>query len=202
MQKLAQILIDQSHRQAWAVDYELAAQINPANPADASYAKMAEAASLAGFGVSSFTSAPITKELLAGFDVFVLPHASTDEWEKTIGVGTPALSESEIAVLKEFVAAGGGLVVLGETDQPKYGNNFSELTEVFGVKIANQTVQDSIENFKDVATWIKGDLQKSFEHDLSFKVKETAFYRAGVLEILDGANAEVVAQSSPSAYPA
>jgi hypothetical protein len=202
MQKLAQILIDQSHRQAWAVDYELAAQMNPANPADASYAKMAEAASLAGFGVSSFTSAPITKELLAGFDVFVLPHASTDEWEKTIGVGTPVLSESEIAVLKEFVAAGGGLVVLGETEQPKYGNNFSELTEVFGVKIANQTVQDSIENFKDVATWIKGDLQNSFEHDLSFKVKETAFYRAGVLEILDGANAEVVAQSSPSAYPA
>jgi hypothetical protein len=202
MQKLAQILIDQSHRQAWAVDYELASKMNPANPADASYAKMAEAASAAGFGVSSFSSGPITSESLVGFDVFVLPHASTDEWEKTIGVGSPLLSESEIAVLKEFVASGGGLVVLGETEQPKYGNNFSQLTEVFGVKIANQTVQDSIENFKDVATWVKGDLQKSFEHDLAFKVKETAFYRAGVLEILDGANAEVIAQSSPSAYPA
>jgi hypothetical protein len=180
MQKLAQILIDQSHRQAWAVDYDLASKLNPANPADASYAKMAEAATLAGFGVSSFTSGPITAEALAGFDVFVLPHASTDEWEKTIGVGSPVLSESEIAALKNFVSSGGGLVVLGETEQPKYGNNFSELTEVFGVKIANETVQDSIENFKGVATWVKGDLQKSFEHDLAFQVNETAFYRAGV----------------------
>ena len=202
MQKLAQILIDQSHRQAWAVDYDLASKLNPANPADASYAKMAEAATLAGFGVSSFTSGPITAEALAGFDVFVLPHASTDEWEKTIGVGSPVLSEAEIAALKNFVSSGGGLVVLGETEQPKYGNNFSELTEVFGVKIANETVQDSIENFKGVATWVKGDLQKSFEHDLAFQVTETAFYRSGVLEILEGANAEVIAKSSPSAYPA
>ena len=202
MQKLAQILIDQSHRQAWALDYELASKMNPANPADASYAKMAEAASLAGFGVSSFSSGPITLEALEGFDVFVLPHASTDDFEKTLGVGSPILSQSEIAVLKDFVAAGGGLVVLGETEQAKYGNNFSELTEIFGVKIGNETVQDSIENFRGVATWIKGDLQKSFEHDLAFKVTETAFYRAGVLEILDPTKAEVIAQSSPSAYPA
>ena len=112
MQKLAQILIDQSHRQAWTLDFELASKINPANPADASYAKMAEAATLAGFGVSSFSSGPITSESLAGFDVFVLPHASTDEWEKTIGVGSPVLTSAEIQVLKEFVAAGGGLVCL------------------------------------------------------------------------------------------
>ena len=202
MQKLAQILIDQSHRQAWALDIELASKMNPANPADASYAKMADAASAAGFGVSSFTSGPITTASLSAVDVFVLPHASTDDWEKTIGVGSPVLSPEEIAVLKQFVAGGGGLVVLGETEQPKYGNNFSTLTEAFGVKIANETVQDSIENFKGVATWVKGDLKKSFEHDLAFKVIDTAFYRAGVLEILDPENVEVIAQTSPSAYPA
>ena len=202
MQKLAQILIDQSHRQAWALDIDVAAKLNPANPADASYSKMAQAAEVAGFGVASFSSGPITAKALEEAQVLVLPHASTDDWEKTLGVGSPVLTQQEITALTDFVAQGGGLVILGETEQSKYGNNFSELAEVFGIKIANETVQDSIENFKDVATWVKGDLQKSFEHDLSFKVRETAFYRAGVLEILEGANAEVIAQSSPSAYPA
>ena len=202
MQKLAQILIDQSHRQAWALEIDVAAKLNPANPADASYSKMAQAAEDAGFGVASFSSGPITAQSLEEAQVFVLPHASTDDWEKTLGVGSPVLTQQEITALTDFVAQGGGLVILGETEQSKYGNNFSELAEVFGIKIANETVQDSIENFKDVATWVKGDLQKSFEHDLSFKVRETAFYRAGVLEILEGANAEVIAQSSPSAYPA
>ena len=202
MQKLAQILIDQSHRQAWALENDVAAKLNPANPADASYSKMAQAAEDAGFGVAGFSSGPITAQSLEEAQVFVLPHASTDDWEKTLGVGSPVLTKKEITALTDFVAQGGGLVILGETEQSKYGNNFSQLAEVFGIKIANETVQDSIENFKDVATWVKGDLQKSFEHDLSFKVRETAFYRAGVLEILEGANAEVIAQSSPSAYPA
>ena len=202
MKKMAQILIDQSHRQAWAIDRDLATKMNPANPDDAGYSKMAEAAAAAGFEVSGFTAGPISKESLVGIDVFVLPHASTDEWEKTLGYGSPVLSAAEISALEEFVADGGGLVILGETEQSKYGNNFSELAEVFGVKIVNETVQDSIENFKDVATWVKGELQKSFEHDLAFQVTDTAFYRAGVLEVSDSVDAKVIAKSSPSAYPA
>ena len=202
MKKFAEILIDQSHRQAWAVDADLAKTLNPANPADASYAKMAEVAELSGFGVSSFSSGPLTEQSLSAADVFVLPHASTDDWEKTLGHGSPVLTPSEISTIKDFVFNGGGLVVLGETEQAKYGNNFSELTEVFGVKILNETVQDSIENYKDVASWVKGEFQQSFEHDLAFKVSDAAFYRAGVLEVSDSADAFVVAKSSPSAYPA
>ena len=160
MEKLAQILIDQAHRQAWAVDIDKARELNPANPADASYAKMVETAEANGFGVSSFFSGPITKEALALADVFVLPHASTDDWEKTLGHGSPVLTASEIQALKDFVFKGGGLVVLAETEQPKYGNNFAELTEGFGIKILNETVQDSVENFKEVPTWVKADLKK------------------------------------------
>ena len=202
MKKLAHILIDQAHRQAWAVDLDVAKTLNPANPADASYSKMAEAVAASGFGVSSFSAGVLTKESLADADVFVLPHASTDEWEKTLGTGSPVLSASEISAIKDFVFDGGGLIVLAETEQPKYGNNFAELTEVFGIKILNETVQDSIENFKDVATWVKGDLKKSYEYDLALKVSSVAFYRAGVLEINSSADAWVVAQSSPSASPA
>ena len=202
MKKLAQILIDQSHRQAWAVDLEVAKALNPANPADASYAKMAEAAEASGFGVSSFSSGALTRDALAGSDVFVLPHASTDEWEKTLGHGSPVLTDAEISAIKDFVFDGGGLVVLAETEQLKYGNNFAKLTEIFGIKILNETVQDSIENHKEVATWVKGDLKKSYEYDLALNVSSVAFYRAGVLGIDSSADAWVVAQSSPSAYPA
>ena len=201
MRKNASILIDQSHRQAWAVDLDKARELNPANPADASYAKMAEAARGFGFGVSSNSAGPITKEMLSSTDLFVLPHASTDDWEKTLGTGSPVLSDSEISAIKDFVSEGGGLVVLAETEQAKYGNNFSSLTEAFGIGIGNETVQDTENNFKGVATWVKAELKKSFEHDLGFKVSETAFYRSGVLEIKDGSNAEVIASSSTAAMP-
>lgn len=199
MQKIAQIVIDQAHRQAWSVDFERASKMNPANPKDASYSKMAEVAEAAGFGVEANKDL-ITPAKLASTDVLVLPHASTDEWEKTIGEGSPLLTKEEIESVKEFVANGGGLVVLGETEQSKYGNNFSELTEAFGIKFNNETVQDTKENLNGVATWVKAALKPNFEHDLGFKVSEAAFYRAGTLEVSD--SAEVIATSSASAFPA
>ena len=186
MQKATQILIDQSHRQAWSIDAEKAKELNPGNPQDSGYSKLVLSAEASGFGVRSHETGTFTKESLSGVDVLVIPHASDDDWEKTLGEGSPKLTSDEISAVKEFVNAGGGLVVLGESEQPKYGNNFSELTEHFGIKIANATVQDSENNFKGVATWVLADLKKSFEFDLGFKVEQTAFYRSGVLEIKDG----------------
>lgn len=199
MQKLAQILIDQAHRQAWSIDPAVAAKMNPVNPKDASYQKMAELAMAAGFGVSASRTA-FSKESLAEADVLVLPHASTDEWEQTIGEGSPVLSAEEIASVKEFVERGGGLVVLGETEQSKYGNNFSELTESFGIRFNNNTVQDPEQNLNGVATWVKAALKPNYDHDLGFQVSEAAFYRAGTLEVSE--TAEVIATSSETALPA
>jgi len=201
MQKATQILIDQSHRQAWSTDAEKAKELNPGNPQDSGYSKLVLSAEASGFGVRSHQTGTFTKESLSGVDVLVIPHASEDDWEKTLGEGSPKLTSDEISAVKEFVNSGGGLVVLGESEQPKYGNNFSELTEQFGIKIANATVQDSENNFKGVATWVLADLKKSFEFDLGFKVDQTAFYRSGVLEIKDGSDAQVIATSSASATP-
>jgi hypothetical protein len=202
MQKLAQIVIDESHRQAWSSDLAKASSMNPGNPADASYQVMADWAKSNGFGVSVHAEGPFTKQSLSGCDVLVLPHASTDDWEKTTGSGSPVLTAEEISNVQDFVRAGGGLVVLGETEQAKYGNNFSSLTELFGIKIKNETVQDSTKNHKGVATWVLGDLHKSFEHDLVFKVDDACFYRAGVLEVDPKANVQVVATSGSNASPA
>jgi hypothetical protein len=202
MQKIAQILIDQSHRQAWAVDFQKAQEINPVKPTDASYSKLASSASESGFGVDVHSNGPITKEALSRSDVLVLPHASTDDWEKTLGEGSPVLTLEEIEAVREFVSEGGGLVVLGETEQSKYGNNFSELTEVFGIKIQNATVQDPSHNFQGNATWVVPELQNNYKHDLAFGVRSTAFYRAGVLELDSEREIEVIASSSKEALPA
>lgn len=199
MQKIAQILIDQSHRQAWSIDWEVASKMNPINPKDASYQKMAEAAMAAGFGVSAVSSS-LSKEALAKADVLVLPHASEDDWEKTIGQGSPKLTNEEIQNVKDFVERGGGLVVLGETEQSKYGNNFAELTEAFGIGFQNETVQDGEHNLGGVATWVKAALKPNYEYDLGFQVSEAAFYRAGTLRVSD--SAAVVATSSATALPA
>ena len=82
MSKFTNILIDQAHNQAWAVSEELAAKMNPANPADASYSKMAAAAERNGYQVSLHESGLISADALENVDVLVIPHASSDDWEK------------------------------------------------------------------------------------------------------------------------
>ena len=202
MRRTARILVDQAHRQAWTCDLELAASINPANPADASYALMAQSAVDGGFELSINETAAITAELLADVDVFVLPHASEDEWEKTVGYGSPKLSSNEIDALEQFVAMGGGLLILGETEQQKYGNNFAQLASRFGVKISNATVQDPVSNFNKVASWPKPELPRLTRADLNFQVQDVFLYRAATLEIETGTDAEVFLKSSETAMPA
>jgi len=202
MQKYNELLVDESHRQAWTTDIEKAAVMNPGNPADASYAKLAKTAEANGFNVSVHHTGEITKSTLDKVSVLVIPHASTDDWEKTVGEGSPVYSAQEIEAILNFVKDGGGLVVLGETEQQKYGNNFGELTKHFGIGFLNATVQDSERKHKDVATWVLGDLHKSFEHDLTFRVGEACFYRSGALAIDLDAEVQVVATTSSSAMPA
>jgi hypothetical protein len=202
MRRTPRILIDQSHRQAWTCDLELAARMNPANPADSSYFMVAEAARKDGFELTINESSEITAELLSDVDVFVLPHASQDDWEKTVGYGSPKLTDAEISALEEFVLSGGGLLILGETEQQKYGNNFAQLASRFGVKITNATVQDPVSNLNNVASWPKPELPRLTRADLNFQVQDVFLYRAASLELEAGTNAEVFLQSSQHALPA
>ena len=64
---------------------------------------------------------------LAGCDVLVIAHPSDPRWERTTGTGSPRLSDEELDAIEAFVRGGGGLIVLGETEQEKYGNNLNEL---------------------------------------------------------------------------
>jgi hypothetical protein len=176
--------------------------MNPANPADASYAKLRELAEDAGYEVLAHKEGSITSAVLSDVDVLVLPHAATSEWEHTVGYGSPVLAKEEILAIQEFVSNGGGLLVLGENEQAKYGNNFNELIGRYGIKLSNETVQDPAKNFKDVASWPKPEFPTLLLSDFRFMVHEVVLYRTGTLELASGFSGEVFLRTSESALPA
>lgn len=203
MEALAHVLVDESHRQAWTTRPELAARMNPANPADAGYVTAAAILRRAGLAVAAHPSGPLTPAALAEVDVLVLPHCSNDDWEATTGVGSPIYAEAEIDAIEDFVRGGGGLVILAETEQAKYGNNLAEVSARFGVRIANTTVQDPVARHKDVNTWVLAEPQPLPEWDLWAGVRQIGMYRAGTLELVDSPDDAglIAARTSETALP-
>jgi len=198
----SKILIDQSHRQAWSVDPDVASKMNPVNPNDAGYVRFVSVVEEMGHEVLVNHESLFSADLLAGIGVAVLPHAALDKWEKTLGRGSPELGKSELDSLEIFVANGGALLVLGETEQDKYGNNFNELVARFGAVVTNETVQDPEHSYKGVPTWPMAALPKLASSDLLFQVTGVCLYRSATLEITEGTLAEVFLRSSLSASPA
>ena len=207
MYTIARILFDESHRQAWSIRPEAAAIMNPANPADAGYLRAADELRAAGFQIEAHVAGEITPESLAEVDVLVLPHCSSDEWESTTGIGSPIYTGVEIEAIVQFVRDGGGLVILAETEQAKYGNSLADIAARFGVEIANTTVQDPVARYNDVSTWVLAQPRRSAAWDLWAGVGQACLYRAGVLTLTEAAAGadgpgELVAVSSPQASPA
>ena len=197
---LARVTFDESHRPAWSTRPEVAEQMNPGNPQDAGYVKAAKALQTDGFDVAVHTEGSLAA-VLAGSKVFVALHSSKDDFEQTTKQGSPEFTPEEIDQLVDWVAAGGGLVLFAETEQLKYGNSAGVIAERFGIKVLNLTVQDPQSNFKDVATWILGDLLPT---GIAAGVGQACFYRTGALEIQPqvAANTFVVATTGANATPA
>src|SRR5438552_1491057 len=122
----ARVLFDEAHSEAWTVREELAATMQPAHPADASYALAARTLLDDDFSVRPHIDGPLTATALHDCDVLVIAHPSDPMWERTTGTGSPHLLADELDAIEAFVRRGGGLVVLGETEQEKYGNNLNE----------------------------------------------------------------------------
>ncbi len=209
MRVLARVLFDESHRQAWSTRPEVAARMQPANPADCGLMEAARTLRTAGFDVAVHASGPLGPDELARADVLVLPHCSTDDWEATTGHGSPEYSAAEITAIEAFVRAGGGLVILAETEQPKYGNSFAAIAARFGIEIENATVQDPVHRFRDVSTWIVLEPNAAMPVgdrpvvDLFARVHEACFYRAGTLAAGAGADGpSVLARAHATAAPA
>ena len=196
------VLFDEAHSEAWSIRADTVAEMNPRHPGDAGYLKAAAALRERGMAVDAHTSGSFTPEALADRDVVVLAHPSDGTWERVTGIGSATLSPDEIDTLESFVRDGGGLVVMAECEQDKYGNNLSGLLERFGVRPLNVTVQDTEHNHQDVVAWVRAQLPpQRGKADLLARVSAACFYRSGVLSITNP-DAVVLAKTSSSADPA
>src|SRR4051794_2104648 len=197
--KIARVLFDEAHSEAWTIRPEVAEQIQPSHPGDSSYAKAAAALAAADFEVAPNPDSAIDSDLLADTDVLVVAHPSEDRWEATVPGGSPILAPEELDSIESFVAGGGGLVVLAETEQDKYGSNVTELLARFGIQVENTTVQD-YEHHLEAPSWVLAELERNGAEagaDLLARVEAACFYRAGTLALDNGARA--IARASATA---
>jgi hypothetical protein len=110
------------------------------------------------------------------------------------GGGSPALSAAEMDAVEAFVRAGGGLVLLAEEEQDKYGNNVAALAARFGVGVENALVSDYEQHWQGAPHWVLASLGDGrAEADLLARVDAACFYRATTLSA--GPDARVLARA-------
>jgi len=186
---LARVVFDEAHSEAWTARPELASQMQPAHPGDASYARAAAALAERDFVVEVNADAPLSEETLRGAGVLVIAHPSDPAWERTTGAGSARLSTDELDAVEAFVSGGGGLIVLGETEQDKYGNNLNELLARFGLHLENDTVQD-YDHYRNAPSWVLAELGQGGRGragDPLARVKAACLYRATTISSSNGA---------------
>ncbi len=197
----ATILFDEAHSEAWTIRPALAAAMQPAHPADSSLADAAEALRRSDFTVRANADAPLRSGLLADCDAVVIAHPSDPAWERTTGSGSPRLTIEELDALEAFVTAGGGLVVLGETENEKYGNNLNQLLGRFGIELRSETVQDYEHNL-GAPSWVRPELvagERGPVGDVLAGVREACLYRATTIATSNGTHVLARAHRSATA---
>lgn len=200
MRAFPRVLFDEAHNESWTIRRDVAETMNPGHPDDSSYARAAQLLRRLGHTVAAHTEGPVTPALLSAQDVFVIAHPSAERWERTTGLGSPVLPVEELDAIEDYVSGGGGLVVLAECEQEKYGSNLEELLARFGVGVEHTTVQDPRNAHNGVAAWVLGVPGRPAEHDLLAGARRACFYRAGALTGPD--HATVLFSTSPTADPA
>lgn len=192
------VIFDEAHNEAWTIRPELAGRMQPVHPGDASYARAAGLLADRDFSVAANTE-PLDSGVLESCDLLVIAHPSDPRWESTTGVGSPQLTAAEQDAIYDYVRSGGGLVVLGETEQDKYGNNVNDLLARFELRLRSDTVQD-YEHCDGAPTWIHAELVdggRGSGGDLLAGVNAACFYRATTIESRNGAR--VLARTHRSA---
>ncbi|GIH25626.1 hypothetical protein Aph01nite_39360 [Acrocarpospora phusangensis] len=203
MTAFPRVLFDEAHSEAWTIRRERAEAMNPGHPDDNGYSRAADILRGLGHQVAAFTEGPLTTSLLAAQDVFVIAHPSGDHWERTTGLGSPVFPVEELDAIEEYVRAGGGLIVLAECEQDKYGSNLADLLARFGVGITHVTVQDPRHSHNRVAAWVLGVPGDGHVDgtDLLAGAGQACFYRAGVLTGKGHALFRTSADADPAGEP-
>src|SRR4051794_24937407 len=197
---IARVVFDESHSEAWTIRADVAREMQPSHPEDSSYARAAGALRERSFAVEAHTGGPLDTAALADAAVLVLAHPSEPKRERTVpGSGPPRLSPTELDAIDAWVSAGGGLVLLAEEEQEKYGNNLAELAARFVIEIGNQVVSDYEHHHAGAPSWVLADLGDGRRGvDLLARVNAACFYRATTLTATNGARALARASATAS----
>jgi hypothetical protein len=190
---VARVVFDESHSQAWTIRPDVARAMQPSHPEDSSYARAAGVLRSRGLAVDPHLDGALP---LDGAAVLVLAHPSEPRWERTVpGSGSPRLGADQIDAIERWVAAGGGLIVLAEEEQEKYGNDLTELAARFGIAIASDAVSD-YERHDRAPHWVRAELGggRVGGADLLARVDSACFYRATTLS-----GGRAIARTSPTA---
>ena len=160
MPKVARVLFDEAHSRRGRSAPRWRPPIQPSHPADSSYAaRRRGAAATRDFTVAAHIDGALDEAALRDADVLVIAHPSEPEWERIVPGGSPRFGDGELDAIEAFVAGGGGLIVLAEEEQAKYGNNVAELAARFGVTIDNALVSDYERHHKATPSWVLADLE-------------------------------------------
>src|SRR3954464_12721595 len=139
---IARVVFDEAHSEAWTIRPDIARAMQPSHPEDSSYARAADALRSRSFAVEAHEAGPLAAAL-DGAAVLVIAHPSDPKWERTIPQsGAPRRTAGELDAIEAWVSAGGGLILLAEEEQEKYGNNVADLAARFGIEIGNDAVSD------------------------------------------------------------
>jgi hypothetical protein len=182
--KTARVLFDEFHSEAWSISLDVARRMQPEAPFDSSYHLAARFLAEREFEVARNADAPLDAGVLAAADVLVIAHPSERKWEHTTNDRAPRFGEGEIAAVRRFVEGGGGLIVLGETEHDKYGNNLNDLLAPFGIRLENATVFDYT-HYQKVTSWVMAQPSANgiAATGLLSQVREVCLYRAGTLSV-------------------
>ncbi|OLE20420.1 MAG: hypothetical protein AUG49_25155 [Catenulispora sp. 13_1_20CM_3_70_7] len=200
------VLFDEAHSEAWTIDPKAALAMNPVNPADAGYTHAADSLRTRGYDVDAHRDGVFTAETLAGTDVMVIAHPADPARERTTGLGSPVFTGAELDALQAYVKAGGGLVLLADSEQDT-GTNLAALLARFGVGIEHLTVQDAVRRHRGNARWVLAERARLPEsrtepEDVLAGVAEACFYRSGTLFTAADADVLPLLNSSATADPA
>ena len=195
--KLARVLFDEFHSESWSVSVERAKEMQPEDPANASYQNAADELARRDFSVLRNIDAPLSAASLAEADVLVLAHPCDPRWERTTSQNPPALSAEETRDVLAWVRAGGGLLVITEYEHDKYGDNLNELLAAAGLRIENGKVFDRSACAHENPEWILA--APAPDSPLGHAAERACFYRASWCVAEGGA--QIAWRATAQAHP-
>ncbi|MDB6155440.1 MAG: hypothetical protein JWL90_3893 [Chthoniobacteraceae bacterium] len=199
--KLARIVFDEFHSESWSISAARAAEMQPDDPANASYEMAAGLLAARDFCLERNISKPLDDELLNQAEVLALIHPCDPRWEQTTSRHSPALSATEMESVLKFVQRGGGLLLITEYEHDKYGDNFNELLATLGLRIENGKAFDKTRCAHENPEWLIAE--PAGNSPLGHLAQRACFYRTGwcVKSAVENSTAEIAWHASAAAHP-